>query len=45
MTKAIPVVKPVITGKGINLRSTPPRAKPRQVIIIPAKIVAIARPS
>ena len=45
MTTAIPVVKPVVTGKGMNFNSTPIRAMPIKTNKTAAISVAKASPS
>ena len=42
---AIPLVKPVTTGYGMNLIAAPKRARPRIMRRMPARIVQIVRPS
>ena len=45
MITAIPAVKPVTTGYGMNLIIPPIRASPRTMRMMPAMIVQITRPS
>ena len=45
MITAMPVVKPVTTGYGMNLIAAPSRASPKAMRISPAMIVATSRPS
>ena len=42
---AIPLVKPVTTGYGMNLIAAPKRARPRIMRRMPARIVQIVSPS
>ena len=42
---AIPLVKPVTTGYGMNLIAPPNRARPRAISRTPARTVQIVRPS
>ena len=45
MMTAIPLVKPVTTGYGMNLIAPPKRARPNTISMTPAMIVTIVRPS
>ncbi len=45
MMTAIPLVKPVTTGYGMNLIAAPKRARPRIISSTPAMTVQIVRPS
>ena len=44
ITTAIPEVKPVVTGKGMNLINAPMRNKPNKINITPAVSVAAIKP-
>ena len=45
ITTAIPEVKPVVTGNGMNLISAPIRNAPNKIRMIPAIIVAASSPA
>jgi hypothetical protein len=45
MTTAMPDVKPVVTGNGMNLMAAPRRTRPNPTSMMPAMIVAMVRPS
>ena len=45
MITAIPLVKPITTGRGTNLITDPSRTAPRTTRITPAISVATIRPS
>ena len=45
MGRAIPVVKPLVTGQGINLMRRPIPAKPMRTRMVPAIMVAINSPA
>ncbi len=45
ITRAMPAVKPTVTGYGTNLITEPRRANPMRISSTPAIIVATASPS
>ena len=45
MTTAMPLVKPAVTGYGMNLTAPPSRVRPMTMSMTPAMTVASTRPS